>query len=65
VQIKGENPADVKAAWKQTKSFGELGDWYLKEYAAKRKRSWKEDRRILTGASGGAWPASCQRLGSP
>ncbi len=48
VQIKGENPADVKAAWKQIKSFGELGDWYLKEYAAKRKRSWKEDRRILT-----------------
>jgi integrase len=55
VQIKGENPADVKAAWKQIKSFGELGAWYLKEYAAKRKRSWKEDRRILDKELLPAW----------
>jgi hypothetical protein len=55
VQIKGENPADVKAAWKQIKSFGELAAWYLKEYATKRKRSWKEDRRILDKELLPAW----------
>jgi integrase len=55
VQIKGENPADVKAAWKQIRSFGELADWYLKEYATRRKRSWKEDRRILDKELLPAW----------
>lgn len=55
VQIKGENPADIKAAWKQIKSFSELAAWYLKEYATKRKRSWKEDRRILDKELLPAW----------
>jgi hypothetical protein len=55
VQVNGENPADAKAAWKEIKSFGELAAWYLKEYATKRKRSWKEDRRILDKELLPAW----------
>jgi hypothetical protein len=55
VQINGENPADVKSAWKQIKSFSELAAWYLKDYATKRKRSWKEDARILDKELLPAW----------
>jgi hypothetical protein len=55
VQVNGESPADAKAAWKEIKSFGELAAWYLKEYATKRKRSWKEDRRILDKELLPAW----------
>ena len=57
VEVNGEDPASVKAAWKAIKTFEHLAQWYLTEYAKKRKRpaSWAEDERIINKELLPAW----------
>jgi integrase len=57
VEIKGEDPASQKAAWKKVDTFEELAKWYLREYAKKHKqpKSWAEDERIINKELLPAW----------
>lgn len=57
VEVKGEDPASLKAAWKEIKSFEHLAQWYLTDYAMKHKRpkSWAEDARIIKKELLPAW----------
>ena len=43
----GRDPAQAKRDARAAHTFGQLAARYLAEYAAPRKRSWKEDRRLL------------------
>lgn len=44
---KGEDPAETKRAARKAKTIAELVTDYIERYAKKRKRSWREDDRIL------------------
>ena len=46
----GDDPAQAKRTQRDALTVGELAERYLVEYARPRKRSWKEDRRLLTHA---------------
>lgn len=43
----GIDPALKKKERREAGSFGELADWYVEEYAKPRKRTWRDDRRLL------------------
>lgn len=47
---KGKDPAAAKVADRQGKTFSDLATDYIEKYAMKRKRSWKEDYRLLYGS---------------
>jgi integrase len=44
---RGEDPAGVKRQAAKAETFGELATLYLEKHAKVKKRSWKEDARIL------------------
>jgi len=44
---KGEDPATQKAEDRQADSFAALAEDYMKRYAKPKKKSWKEDNRII------------------
>jgi site-specific recombinase XerC len=44
---KGEDPAAQKAEGREADSFKELAEDYLNRYAKPKKKSWKEDERII------------------
>ncbi len=44
---KGEDPQVEKVAVREAPTFGELADIYLERHAKVKKRSWREDERIL------------------
>ena len=43
----GEDPATAKQAEYRAGTFRELADLYLEKHAKKRKRSWRDDERLL------------------
>lgn len=43
----GDDPAAAKIAARQAGTFEELADAYMDRWAKKRKRSWREDQRII------------------
>ena len=43
----GEDPAAERRALRNAETFGELAEGYLERHAKVKKRSWKEDDRIL------------------
>jgi hypothetical protein len=43
----GVDPSGVKTETRQAETFGELAAQYVREYAALRKRSWREDQRVI------------------
>ena len=51
----GNDPAQPKRTQRNALTVGELAERYLVEYARPRKRSWKEDRRLLTHAVLPSW----------
>ena len=51
----GDDPAQAKRTQRDALTVGELAERYLVEYARPRKRSWKEDRRLLTHAVLPSW----------
>lgn len=44
---KGHDPAEPIRKERHAETFKELGERYIKEYAKKRKRSWRSDERII------------------
>jgi integrase len=46
----GEDPADERRADREAGTFTELAKDYIERHAKKRKRSWKEDYRLLYGS---------------
>ena len=44
---KGVDPATVRQAEREAQSFGELADIYIERHAKPKKRTWREDQRIL------------------
>src|ERR1035437_5099777 len=53
----GKDPAAQRTAWKRADTFTDLADWYLTDYAKKRKqpKSWAEDERIINKELLPAW----------
>jgi integrase len=51
----GADPASEKQQAKQAETIGELVDEFVEKYARPRKRSWREDRRILHSEVLPAW----------
>jgi integrase len=45
--VQGVDPAAVKAAERRAETFAELAAEYLERHAKPRKRTWREDERIL------------------
>lgn len=45
---KGEDPALEKKQERKAKTFEELAELYVERWAKPRKRSWREDQRLLT-----------------
>lgn len=43
----GNDPQTLKVERRQADTFGELAKTYIEKHAMKKKRSWKEDQRIL------------------
>ena len=43
----GHDPAEEKQAARGAETFGELANEYLERHAKQKKRSWREDERIL------------------
>ncbi|MBU22432.1 MAG: hypothetical protein CL476_04940 [Acidobacteria bacterium] len=43
----GQDPAEAKQNAYDADTFQELADRYIAEYAEPRKRTWKDDRRLL------------------
>jgi integrase len=46
----GDDPADERKADREAGTFAELAHDYIEKHAKKRKRSWKEDHRLLYGS---------------
>jgi len=46
--VQGADPAGLRAAERQAETFAELATEYLERHAKPRKRTWREDERILT-----------------
>src|SRR4051812_38453410 len=46
----GDDPADERKADREAGTFAELAKDYIEKHAKKRKRSWKEDNRLLYGS---------------
>jgi integrase len=44
---KGEDPAAEKKRKREAETFGELADEFIERYAKVKKKSWREDKRIL------------------
>jgi integrase len=44
---RGHDPQDAKIAARAAGTFGEMSDAYMERWAKKRKKSWKEDERII------------------
>ena len=44
---KGEDPAAEKKRKREAETFGELADEFVERYAKVKKKSWREDERIL------------------
>jgi integrase len=45
--FQGTDPAEVKAAERRAETFAQLATEYLERHAKPRKRTWREDERIL------------------
>jgi integrase len=45
--VKGEDPATEKRASREAATFADLASEYIEKHAKPKKRSWKEDERIL------------------
>src|SRR5439155_8488717 len=45
--VQGEDPAGDKRAEREAATFGEVASEYLERHAKAKKRSWREDQRIL------------------
>lgn len=57
----GEDPAEERTIARTAPTFADLAEQYLERYARPRKRSWKEDQRMLTLdllPAWGRWPAT-------
>lgn len=52
---KGNDPAAAKDAARRAGTFGELAADYLKSHSKRKKRSWKEDERIIDKEFLPAW----------
>ena len=52
---KGEDPAAAKQEARKAKTIADLAADYIERYAKKKKRSWKEDDRILRAEVLPAW----------
>jgi integrase len=46
--VQGSDPAALKAAERRAETFAELAAEYLERHAKPRKRTWREDERILS-----------------
>src|ERR1700730_16866939 len=44
---KGSDPAAQKRADRQAETFKELADTFMERYSKKKKKSWREDQRII------------------
>lgn len=44
---RGEDPAAIKRAERQAGTFDELAEAFMERHSKKRKRSWREDRRMI------------------
>jgi integrase len=51
----GIDPALKKKERREAGSFGELAEWYIEEYAKPRKRTWRDDNRLLNNEVLPSW----------
>jgi integrase len=51
----GFDPSQEKQTRRAAGTFGELADTYIDDYAKPRKRSWRDDRRLLTSEVLPSW----------
>lgn len=51
----GRDPASEKQEVKMAESFAELADAYLEQHAKRKKRSWREDERVINNELLPAW----------
>jgi integrase len=59
--VQGEDPAAERRTANEAATFGKLAQDYIEKHAKPKKRSWKEDQRILTKYVPRSWQATLAR----